>query len=122
MDLKMVYVALFILCWLIAVIVYIAVKVYQKYKARLKKPHFFVMASCALFVLLVACGKPLAKEATIENKMYAKECIMTLKNQSTQKLMLEELGRLNKERAVYNLAKKCFDIKYDHKKNKEVVS
>lgn len=122
MDLKMVYVALFILFWLIAVIVYIGVMVYQKYKTRIKKPHFFLMASCALFSLLVACGKPFAKEATIENKMYAKECIMTLKNQDTQKLMLEELAGLNNGRSVYNLANKCFDIKYGHKKNQEVVS
>lgn len=121
MSLEMVYVALCILFWLIAVILYISVTAYQKYKSRIQKPHFFVMAGGGLFLLLVACGKPFAKEATIENKMYAKQCIMTLKNQDTQKKMLEELEVLNKERKVYNLANECFDIKFGHKKNKEVV-
>lgn len=117
----MVYVALCILFGLIAVILYISVTAYQKCESRTQKHHFFVMAAGGLFLLLVACGKPFAKEATIESKMYAKQCIMTLKNQDTQKKLLKELQVLNKERQVHNLANECFDIKFGHKKNKEVV-
>lgn len=118
----MVYVSLCILFLLIAVISYIALIAYQRYKSRMEKTHFLVLAGGSLLLFLVACGKPFAKEATIGNKMYAKQCIMTLRNQDEQKKLLEKLEGLNKEREVYSLANECFDIMLGHKKNKEVVS
>lgn len=85
------------------------------------KTHFLGGAVGFLLLMIVASGKTFSKEATFENKMFAKQCIMTLKNQKTQKLLLNKLEGLNKEREVYNLANECFDIKFLHKK-KEVVT
>lgn len=117
----MVYMALFILLWLVLVVSYITIKAYQSNKDRLTRPQLILVSSCSLLIVLVACGKPLTKKATIENKMYARDCIHFMKNEERKIIMLEELDTLNKERDVYNLANKCFEEKYGHKKTKVML-
>ena len=114
----MVYVASFILFWLVLVVFYITIKAYQRYKNRLTKPQLILVLSCTLLIVLVACGKPLTKKATTENKIYARACINSMKNEDRKNIMLEELEVLSREREVYNLANKCFKEKYGHKKQK----